>query len=284
MSSRQQLALATRAGAVRHTMYMHACMPASQPPLHQEAGAAAAGAAPHPGCKHTGRLQGNACTTACVAAAAAQVCECCCSPPLLVGRRCYFADIIDDSLSHVSVCVPLALPPVTAPHLSRCAGSGTVGAAPQHTCCMFLLRQQPSARQLGCLFVLTPPLLPPPCPPLPQHVHTAHANQMADFYHRTEVRDITGHCNSLLFNPDDFPDFRRLKKGSTCFVRYASKAYFSDLMTQVCTQQTHTHTASTDASHAYVAHVSTHVPAWGAGTSTCCCRARGHAFWWLVHD
>jgi hypothetical protein len=56
---------------------------------------------------------------------------------------------------------------------------------------------------------------------------------MADFYHRTEVRDITGHCNSLLFNPDDFPDFRRLKKGSTCFVRYASKAYFSDLMTQV---------------------------------------------------
>lgn len=58
-------------------------------------------------------------------------------------------------------------------------------------------------------------------------------SHMADFYHRTEVRDITGHCNSLLFNPDDFPDFRRLKKGSTCFVRYASKAYFSDLMTQV---------------------------------------------------
>lgn len=56
---------------------------------------------------------------------------------------------------------------------------------------------------------------------------------MADFYHRTEVRDITGHCNSLLFNPDDFPDYRRLKRGSTCFVRYASKAYFSDLMTQV---------------------------------------------------
>jgi hypothetical protein len=56
---------------------------------------------------------------------------------------------------------------------------------------------------------------------------------MSDFYHRTEVRDITGHCNSLLFNPDDFPDYRRLKRGSTCFVRYASKAYFSDLMTQV---------------------------------------------------
>jgi len=56
---------------------------------------------------------------------------------------------------------------------------------------------------------------------------------MADFFHRTEVRDITGHCNSLLFNPDDFPDYRRLKRGSTCFVRYASKAYFSDLMTQV---------------------------------------------------
>lgn len=57
--------------------------------------------------------------------------------------------------------------------------------------------------------------------------------QMADFFHRTEVRDITGHCNSLLFNPDDFPEYRRLKRGSTCFVRYASKAYFSDLMTQV---------------------------------------------------
>jgi hypothetical protein len=60
---------------------------------------------------------------------------------------------------------------------------------------------------------------------------------MADFYHRTEVRDITGHCNSLLFNPDDFPDARRLKRGSTCFVRYASKAYFSDLMTQVRRRQ-----------------------------------------------
>ena len=56
---------------------------------------------------------------------------------------------------------------------------------------------------------------------------------MADFYHRTEVRDITGHCNSLLFNPDDFPEAIFLKRGSTCFVRYASKAYFSDLMTQV---------------------------------------------------
>ncbi len=57
--------------------------------------------------------------------------------------------------------------------------------------------------------------------------------QMADFFHRTEVRDITGHCNSLLFNPDDFPEAVLLKRGSTCFVRYASKAYFSDLMTQV---------------------------------------------------
>lgn len=107
---------------------------------------------------------------------------------------------------------------------------------------------------------------------------------MADFYHRTEVRDITGHCNSLLFNPDDFPDFRRLKKGSTCFVRYASKAYFSDLMTQVCAQQAHTQTASTDCClPCCVAHVSTHASAWGAGTSTCC-SARGHTFWWLVHD
>jgi hypothetical protein len=61
---------------------------------------------------------------------------------------------------------------------------------------------------------------------------------MSDFYHRTEVRDITGHCNSLLFNPDDFPDYRRLKRGSTCFVRYASKAYFSDLMTQVSRSST----------------------------------------------
>jgi hypothetical protein len=57
---------------------------------------------------------------------------------------------------------------------------------------------------------------------------------MADFFHRVEVRDITGHCNSVLFNPDDFHDAWALKRGATCFVRYASKAYFSDLMTQVC--------------------------------------------------
>jgi len=56
---------------------------------------------------------------------------------------------------------------------------------------------------------------------------------MADFFHRVEVRDITGHCNSILFTPDEHLDWSRLRKGSTVFVRYAAKAYFSDLMTQV---------------------------------------------------
>eukprot|EP00775_Hariotina_reticulata_P005631 gene5631-5870_t len=58
-------------------------------------------------------------------------------------------------------------------------------------------------------------------------------SHMADFYHRVEVRDITGHCNSILFTPDEHLDWSRLRRGSTVFVRYAAKAYFSDLMTQV---------------------------------------------------
>lgn len=58
-------------------------------------------------------------------------------------------------------------------------------------------------------------------------------SQMADFFHRIEVRDITGQCHSILFSPDQQLDYWNLKRGSTVFVRYASKAYFSDLMTQV---------------------------------------------------
>lgn len=57
--------------------------------------------------------------------------------------------------------------------------------------------------------------------------------QLPDFFHRVEVRDITGHCNSVLFNPDQNLEYTQLARGSTLFVRYATKAYFSDLMTQV---------------------------------------------------
>lgn len=57
--------------------------------------------------------------------------------------------------------------------------------------------------------------------------------QMPDFFHRIEVRDITGQCHSILFSPDQQLDYWQLKIGSTVFVRYAAKAYFSDLMTQV---------------------------------------------------
>jgi hypothetical protein len=57
--------------------------------------------------------------------------------------------------------------------------------------------------------------------------------QMPDFFHRVEVRDLTGHCNSVLFSPDQHLDYSQLRRGATVFVRYAAKAYFSDLMTQV---------------------------------------------------
>lgn len=57
---------------------------------------------------------------------------------------------------------------------------------------------------------------------------------MSDFFHRVEVRDITGETASILFSPDQGSlDFRQLQTGSTVFVRYATKCYFSDLMTQV---------------------------------------------------
>jgi hypothetical protein len=59
--------------------------------------------------------------------------------------------------------------------------------------------------------------------------------QMADFFHRVEVRDLTGHCNSVLFSPDQHMNYAQLRRGATVFVRYAAKAYFSDLMTQVGT-------------------------------------------------
>lgn len=56
---------------------------------------------------------------------------------------------------------------------------------------------------------------------------------MPDFFHRVEVRDLTGHCNSVLFSPEQGLDYASLRRGATLFVRYAAKAYFSDLMTQV---------------------------------------------------
>lgn len=59
-------------------------------------------------------------------------------------------------------------------------------------------------------------------------------SQMPEFFHRVEVRDISGESTSVLFSSDEYSfDFRRLKCGSTVFVRYAAKCYFSDLMTQV---------------------------------------------------
>eukprot|EP00879_Flechtneria_rotunda_P008613 GHRR01009025.1.p1 GENE.GHRR01009025.1~~GHRR01009025.1.p1 ORF type:complete len:215 (+),score=50.31 GHRR01009025.1:357-1001(+) len=65
-------------------------------------------------------------------------------------------------------------------------------------------------------------------------IHDDSLSHMPDFFHRVEVRDLTGSCNSILFSPDqDIMEYWRLKRGSTVFVRYATKAYFSDLMTQV---------------------------------------------------
>jgi hypothetical protein len=64
-------------------------------------------------------------------------------------------------------------------------------------------------------------------------LNSPHTTQMADFFHRVEVRDLTGHCNSVLFSPDQHLDYGQLRRGATVFVRYAAKAYFSDLMTQV---------------------------------------------------
>uniref|UniRef100_A0A383WCC0 MYND-type domain-containing protein n=2 Tax=Tetradesmus obliquus TaxID=3088 RepID=A0A383WCC0_TETOB len=58
-------------------------------------------------------------------------------------------------------------------------------------------------------------------------------SHMPDFFHRVEVRDLTGHCNSVLFSPEQGLDYASLRRGATLFVRYAAKAYFSDLMTQV---------------------------------------------------
>jgi hypothetical protein len=57
---------------------------------------------------------------------------------------------------------------------------------------------------------------------------------MPEFFHRVEVRDITGETTSVLFSADEYSfDYRKLRCGHTVFVRYASKCYFSDLMTQV---------------------------------------------------
>ncbi|KAF8072789.1 hypothetical protein HT031_000449 [Scenedesmus sp. PABB004] len=58
-------------------------------------------------------------------------------------------------------------------------------------------------------------------------------SHMADFFHRVEVRDLTGTSASVLFTPDQRMNYGQLRRGCTLFVRYAAKAYFSDLITQV---------------------------------------------------
>ena len=57
---------------------------------------------------------------------------------------------------------------------------------------------------------------------------------MHEFFNRVEVRDIAGETTSVLFgNEAGSLDFRELRVGSTLYVRYAAKCFFSDLSTQV---------------------------------------------------
>jgi hypothetical protein len=58
--------------------------------------------------------------------------------------------------------------------------------------------------------------------------------QIADFFHRVEVRDVFGEQASVLFNPGEMTfNPHSLKVGSTLFVRYAQKCFFSDMSTEV---------------------------------------------------
>lgn len=67
------------------------------------------------------------------------------------------------------------------------------------------------------------------------HMHARARRQMHEFFNRCEVRDITGETTSCLFGDNNAGlfNFRDLRAGSTLFVRYACKCYFSDLSTQV---------------------------------------------------
>ena len=53
--------------------------------------------------------------------------------------------------------------------------------------------------------------------------------------HRVEVRDLAGDIRSILFYPDEnasYFDWQQLKAGSTIFIRYAQRCFFSDLATE----------------------------------------------------
>lgn len=59
-------------------------------------------------------------------------------------------------------------------------------------------------------------------------------SQMPMLGHRVEVRDISGAVHSVLFYPTGgLFDFGELRAGSTLFVRYAQRCFFSDLSTEV---------------------------------------------------
>lgn len=58
-------------------------------------------------------------------------------------------------------------------------------------------------------------------------------SQLPVLGHRVDVRDLVGDIRAVIFFPvgGDF-DFNKLRMGSTIFVRYAHRCYFSDLATE----------------------------------------------------